>query len=301
MATTVDARTKRIITAAKERAAKVARERDKALQRRKKALETEMPAEALALEAPRVTKGHLIAEGDSWFDYPGVDILRALEDDFAYDVESVAHSGDRIEMMAGPRSTDEVLGRDREGDPQRSHAEGDSPLRWRKRHRGQRARDVVESRRLASGGAEQHRPWCDRRARARCVRPHHRGRDRVVRAEARAARAGPHARLRLCRSDGRGFLGGWWLLPGPWLEPGFIDKGFDRLADRQPLMNALIDRFNAMVQGVASLSAFAHVKYVDLRPVLPNAPNHKRFWANELHPTDRGFRAVAAEFVKALP
>src|SRR5204863_9248595 len=25
--------------------------------------------------------------------------------------------------------------------------------------------------------------------------------------------------------DGRGFMGGWWALPGPWLKPGFTKKG----------------------------------------------------------------------------
>ena len=42
----------------------------------------------------------LVAEGDSWFDYPWQDVLRMLEDRHGYDVESVAHKGDRIEDMA---------------------------------------------------------------------------------------------------------------------------------------------------------------------------------------------------------
>jgi hypothetical protein len=44
--------------------------------------------------------GVLIAEADSWFDYPLNDILRLLEDHHGYDVESVAHKGDRVEEMA---------------------------------------------------------------------------------------------------------------------------------------------------------------------------------------------------------
>src|SRR5688500_12054064 len=39
------------------------------------------------------TTGVLIAEGDSWFDYPLNDVLRILEDYHAYEVESVAHKG----------------------------------------------------------------------------------------------------------------------------------------------------------------------------------------------------------------
>jgi hypothetical protein len=49
---------------------------------------------------PPVSAGTLLAEGDSWFDYPLHDVLRLLEDDFGYDVESVAHKGDRVEEMA---------------------------------------------------------------------------------------------------------------------------------------------------------------------------------------------------------
>jgi hypothetical protein len=46
------------------------------------------------------TAGVLVAEGDSWFDYPLNDVLRMLEDYHAYEVESVAHKGDRVEDMA---------------------------------------------------------------------------------------------------------------------------------------------------------------------------------------------------------
>ncbi len=42
----------------------------------------------------------IVAEGDSWFDYPFDDVLRLLEDDYGYDIESVAHKGDKVESMA---------------------------------------------------------------------------------------------------------------------------------------------------------------------------------------------------------
>src|SRR5437660_7088542 len=46
------------------------------------------------------TAGFLAAAGDSWFDYPFHDVLKILEDDYGYNVESTAHSGDPIEKMA---------------------------------------------------------------------------------------------------------------------------------------------------------------------------------------------------------
>src|SRR5262249_48726433 len=57
------------------------------------------------------TAGVLVAEGDSWFDYPLNDILRLLEDSHGYDVESVAHKGDRVEDMAYERGQLEELTR----------------------------------------------------------------------------------------------------------------------------------------------------------------------------------------------
>src|SRR4029450_5736469 len=53
-----------------------------------------------AAAGPPSVAGVLVAEGDSWFDYPFVDVLSVLEDDYGYDIESVAHKGDRVEDMA---------------------------------------------------------------------------------------------------------------------------------------------------------------------------------------------------------
>ena len=58
------------------------------------------PSASSAVSAVASSAGTLIGEGDSWFDYPFSDILKILEDDYAYDVESVAHHGDLIEDIA---------------------------------------------------------------------------------------------------------------------------------------------------------------------------------------------------------
>jgi lysophospholipase L1-like esterase len=101
-------------------------------------------------------------------------------------------------------------------------------------------------------------------------------------------------------ADGRGFLGGAWLLPGPWLDPGFRQKGYGTMATRVPIVVELIDRFNAMLKAVAGRAPFAHVRYVDLRGTLATGPTYRQWWANELHPTRQGFEAVTAKFVVAL-
>jgi lysophospholipase L1-like esterase len=100
--------------------------------------------------------------------------------------------------------------------------------------------------------------------------------------------------------DGRGFLGGWGPLPGPWFGPGFNQKGFDDLAARVKMVRSLIDRFNAIVAAVAGKAPFQHVHYVDLRGTLTTGPNYKRWWANELHPTEEGFERLAARFAAAI-
>jgi hypothetical protein len=58
--------------------------------------------EGAAIAEAKITRtaGVLVAEGDSWFDYPFHDVLKELEDRHGYDVESVAHRGDQIEEMA---------------------------------------------------------------------------------------------------------------------------------------------------------------------------------------------------------
>jgi len=48
----------------------------------------------------RNSTGTLVAEGDSWFDYPFYDVLKLLDDDYGYEIYSVAHKGDAVEIMA---------------------------------------------------------------------------------------------------------------------------------------------------------------------------------------------------------
>jgi hypothetical protein len=51
---------------------------------------------------------------------------------------------------------------------------------------------------------------------------------------------------------------------------------------------------------VAALPAFGHVRYLDLRGTLSNGATYKTWWANELHPTERGFASVADRFASAI-
>ena len=65
-------------------------------------------------------------------------------------------------------------------------------------------------------------------------------------------------------------------------------------------MVRLIDRFNDMLRQLSQAPEFGHVRYVNLRNTLAGDSTYKRDWANELHPTERGFRAVAMKFAAAI-
>jgi len=244
----------------------------------------------------------LVAEGDSWFDYPLNDVLRLLEDNHAYDVESVAQKGDRVEDMAYGRGQLEELTRRLEKLLRRGVepkavllSGGGNDLAGDEfgmllNHARSPVRGLNEQ--VVSGVIDQRVRFayitilkaitevCEQRIGRRLPILVH-GYDYPV-------------------PDGRGFLGGWWFLPGPWLEPGFREKGFEDLQERIELAKQLIDRFNRQVRDVAALAEFSHVKYVNIRGTLSVGADYRTWWANELHPTPRGFERVTECFAAAL-
>lgn len=244
----------------------------------------------------------LIAEGDSWFDYLWFDILDTLEDEYGYDVESTARAGDRVETMAYDQS---------------------QLTKFRKALEKVVRRHEVPKAVLLSGGGndvagEQFFMLLDHAAspapglNTDVVRG-------VVDVRVRDAYLVLIAAItRLCETttghtipivvhgydkpvpDGRGFGDAWPIpgLPGPWLRPGFTLKGFTSDVGNKAMVGDVIDRFNRMLKGVAA--QFPHVRYVDLRGTLPSGANYQDWWADELHPTKQGFKAVAARFAAAI-
>ncbi len=247
-------------------------------------------------------RGVLVAEGDSWFSYPLHDVIAELEDRHGYDVESVAHAGDRIEQMAYGGGQLEELTRRLE----------------KLIGRGTTPKAVL----LSGGGNDvagaefgmllNHADSAIAGLNSSIV-------DGVVNQRIRLAYLTIlSAVTAICKQktgntipilvhgydypvpDGRGFLGGWGPLPGPWLEPGFREKGYEDLARRKQVAHELIEIFNVMVEGIPALAEMSHVHYVDLRNTLQTGATYKRWWANELHPTETGFRVVAERFEAVL-
>jgi hypothetical protein len=59
------------------------------------------------------------------------------------------------------------------------------------------------------------------------------------------------------------------------------------------ILRGLVDRFNAALAGVARRHARVH--HIDLRQLIGD-----EHWANELHPTAKGFGLVAEAFDSAI-
>jgi len=261
-----------------------------------------IPARTRALLGPAPTAGILIAEGDSWFDYPMQDVLRILEDEYLYEVDSVAHKGDNVEDMAYSGGQFEEFSR---------HLE--KLLRDNK---------VPKAILLSGGGNDiagdefaillNHAASALPSVNEDVVRG-------VIDVRLRDAYAFIISGLTTIATkylgrplpivthgydypvpDGRGFFGGWWVLPGPWLQPGFRRKGYGDLDTNRKLIASLIDRFNAMVGALVARPEFAHVHYVDLRGTLVNGNGYKKYWDNELHPSKMGFHLVTEKFAKVV-
>lgn len=256
---------------------------------------------------PGTSAGLLVAEGDSWFDYPFFDILEELEERFNYSVESVAHRGDRLEEMvydAGqldrlahrleklararlrPQAVllsgggNDIAGKElavllnhsRSGLPRLSEAVVTGVIE-------ERLRAAVVS---LAGAVTELAKRCFPRTPPIPILVH--GYDYPV-------------------PDGRGYMAGLWVFPGPWLEPAFRRKGYPDLAERCRVMETLIDRFNAVLADVSGGPGLEHVRHVDLRGTLSNAiagRAYRTWWNDELHPTEKGFITVAGRFDEVL-
>jgi hypothetical protein len=257
------------------------------------------------------TAGYLLAVGDSWFDYPIEDVLTKLEDNYGYNIESTAHRGDPIETMVSHVGQLDKFARCMD----KIRSFGANPKAILISGGGD---DIAgEEFGMLINNIDLHIGAWNEQAVAGVI-------DTRIAAAYRMMFASLNA---ICQQDvnrtfpilvhgydhpvpdGRGFLGGWGPLPGPWLKPGFDEKLYNDLGATTQLMAALIDRFNTMLQNLVKEPGVGEVHYVDLRGTLSNASNNYRdFWANELHPTggeligggSDGFKAVAAKFQAVL-
>jgi hypothetical protein len=99
---------------------------------------------------------------------------------------------------------------------------------------------------------------------------------------------------------GKGVLFDFWR-GKPWVQPALIEKGIVDPARQRFLGHKIVEDFNdRVVKPLDTGDRFPDgrktVVYVDCRGAI--TPESE--WANELHPTKRGFEEVAARFVPLL-
>ena len=268
-------------------------------------------ATALADARAPDRKFRLLADGDSWFDYPlGKDVLDNLNNFFKHPVTKLAKAGSTLnELVYGP---DELF----KSDP----SQGKTRLTM-----------VVEKLReqphnfdafLFSGGGNdiagpEFFSFINHAA-SELPNPNQSVLDGVVNGTfrkayedmievllAEAERLGIALPIFLHGydfpwPDGRGAIA--LGIVGPWFENSFRKKGFPimgpddpDLERRRQIVGEFIKALNVLLDSL-QMKYIGKVFKIDLLGTLPNRAD----WANELHPTNAGFAAVAWKFNNRL-
>jgi len=261
----------------RDRAARV-----KAHQKAVRALQKAKPA-AMAAGAPL----NLFAEGDSWFDYPGFDVIRGIKADAAVDpaILNLAHHGDAARDILGVTQRQRII------DMLTDTANGSF--------------DAL----LFSGGGDdiagdQFCLWlADNPGNGNAIS----GLDRARFAEVLGIVEAAYLDLVKVRDDHAPrctiFAHGYdFAVPtgvgvcnlGPWLKPSLDFRGWTNRAQATQIVREALLAFDALLRRLEqSQRAFV---YVRTQGTLDPA----RDWANELHPSEDGFQKIADVFLVAL-
>ena len=256
-------------------------------------------------------QGYLVAEGDSWFDYPLFeDVLEALEDDHNFEVRSAAHHGDNASSMAYDarqlrklHDLMEDLARD-----------------------GKRARAVL----VSCGGNDLVEALAAilNHGASGLERVNRSVLDGVLRQQIPAAIASLLGSIHAFSEryfgqrrpvlihgygppvpDGRGYP--LLELAGPWLKPVFARRGQvtgdpqleAELQANRDVMAELMRIFNDEVLPELTAACGPNVFHVDVRRALSNELAGRRYeesWRDEMHATKAGFKAVAELFARRI-
>lgn len=232
----------------------------------------------------------LVAEGDSWFDYPvpffGGGVVPRLEDRIGLPILNMAEAGDEVRFMLGTKQRSELAHRLRTGAPGGARWDAllfsgggndltDNPMAlWIKQFdAGASADDHIDSNRLGFA--------------LDLVRA---GYEDVI---ALRDSLSPETHLffhtyDFAIPDGRGVCG-----KGPWLKPTFDYRGFEDVQFAGKVVEAMLKRFADLVETFAS-------RTVTVVPTQGTLSATARSWHNELHPSRRGFDSIAEKFEAAL-
>ena len=236
------------------------------------------------------SKVPILAEGDSWFDYPqvlltGGGVITHLEDIAKINALNLAHHGDAVQQMMGAEQYDRL--RDillQEGQNFKAilfsgggnDIVGEQLRMWLKdRAPGMTPTQAVDSTRVAEildivkCGYLDLMDLRDRFAPGCPIFVH------------------GYAFPKVTGKDVCGI--------GPWLRPSLISRGWTDPADQFSIVKSLLQRFGDILRNLASVPE-NRVTFVDAQSLL----NPDTDWDNELHPNSDGFDIVARAFKDAL-
>ena len=246
----------------------------------------------------------VVADGDSWFDYPkpfssAEDILDQLED-LGYYIEDVADHGDKLDQLA-----DDSEQHDEFRDGLRSlDTAGKRPCAILISAGGN---DFTKDglRRLLHDRSSGNSDPVNYAAIEVAFREVEAKFDRVIQRVTNDALEifGPPVITILLHGYAHPVPDGTPYRPwrasqhrgkGSWLRPAFEANGYESLQVNTKAMEHIVDAFNGTVSDVAA--KHGHVQYVNLRDCLSNKSDYKDYWRDELHPKDVGFERIAVTF-----
>jgi hypothetical protein len=234
----------------------------------------------------------VVAEGDSWFDYPvGLDILDHLKREYGYDIFKVAEAGDTLENM--------VYGTEFGSNFSRRTPPIEATLRAIEQYQPK----VL----LFSGGGNdiagaELASYLNHKSSTLPVLRE----DYIRYAFSTVAKRAYMDLIRFVTDakpdihiishgygyatpDGRSVSFAWVRFAGPWLRPTLVRKNIIEAREGRALIRSLIDIFNDMLQELDDENDNFH--YIDLRPHISDGD-----WVNELHLYNHAYRRVAERF-----
>ena len=236
----------------------------------------------------------LLSEGDSWFDYPPhPNIIDWLEAEGRWAIKRLEKSGDTVENMASDANLsllETLAGRERPvaflfsgGGNDLFTAIPERPdLKWI-------WRALVDH--LPGMTPAEH---INRLAWAGKVNDIRGGYLRILERMSPFAPMITHGYDFLIASGVKVLYDGF-RAAGPWIRLSMLARGITDDQLQQDILAILINDFNRMLAGLQADHP-ADLIHVDLRGELVPGTD----WMNELHPTEDGFRQIAARFVDAI-
>lgn len=252
-----------------------------------------LPSGGTPLAALAVPANVIVAEGDSWFDYPpGLDILDNLKKKYKHKIYKVAEAGDSLENMSFGTRTNRNFSRRPPPLEETLRAIVDYKPRVFLLSAGGNDIAGTELEAYLNHGDSGLQPL--RRDFAKYIfstvarRAYENIFDRVWNLDENIHIISHGYGYAI--PDGRAvfnFLG--FNFGGPWLRPAFAKKNITDIAVAEGIIVELVDLFNAMLKELGDKHPNFH--YLDIR-----ASIKRDDWRNELHLYDEDFARVADIF-----